>query len=175
MLETERLILFKINKNDLDIISEILSCPKQTKYLPNEAPYSQTQQKAYLEKRIAHWENNGFGTMIICLKENPKIKLGFVGAEYAPNPNYVDIRFGITKDFEGKGFISEAAGALVNWFFENTEHEKLYGVAMVDNIGSKAVLKKLGMTPEKNVDLYNCEGLDNYSLGAVDLCCGSFA
>ncbi|WP_219702869.1 GNAT family N-acetyltransferase [Marinomonas lutimaris] len=166
MLETERLILLKPNKNDLDVISEILSCPKQTKYLPNEAPYSQIQQKAYLDKRIAHWENNEFGTFIICLKDNPRIKLGFVGAEYAPNPKYVDIRFGITKEFEEKGFVTEAARALATWFFDNTEHEKLYGVSMVDNVGSKAVLKKLGMTPEKNVDLYNCEGLDNYSLEA---------
>jgi ribosomal-protein-alanine N-acetyltransferase len=53
---------------------------------------------------------------------------------------------------------------LVIWFFDNTEHRKLYGVSMVDNVGSKAVLKKIGMMPEKNVDLYNCEGLDNYSL-----------
>lgn len=166
MLETERLILLKPNENDRDVIFEILSCPKQTKYLPNEAPYSQTQQKAYLDKRITHWENNGFGTFIICLKDNPRIKLGFVGAEYAPNPSYVDIRFGITKEFEGKGFVKEAARALVIWFFDHTEHEKLYGVSMVDNVGSKAVLKKLGMTPEKNVDLYNCEGLDNYSLKA---------
>ncbi|UTW00786.1 GNAT family N-acetyltransferase [Marinomonas rhizomae] len=166
MIETERLILLKPNQNDRDVISEILSCPKQTKYLPNEAPYSQTQQKAYLDKRITHWENNGFGTFIICFKDNPHIKLGFVGAEYAPNPNYVDIRFGITKEFEGKGFVTEAARALAIWFFANTQHEKLYGVSMVDNVASKAVLKKLGMTPEKNVDLYNCEGLDNYSLEA---------
>jgi ribosomal-protein-alanine N-acetyltransferase len=113
MLETERLILFKPNKNDRDVISEILSSPKQTKYLPNEAPYSQNQQKEYLDKRIAHWENNGFGTFIICLKGNLRIKLGFVGVEYAPNPNYVDIRFGITKEFEGKYFVTEAARALV--------------------------------------------------------------
>jgi len=166
MVETERLILFKPCSTDQDVISEILSSPKQTKYLPNEAPYSQSQQTDYLDKRIAHWKNHDFGTFIISLRDTPHIKLGFVGAEYAPNPKYVDIRFGIASEFEGKGFVTEAARALAIWFFDNTEHKKLYGVSMIDNVGSKTVLKKIGMVPEKNVDLYNCEGLVNYSLEA---------
>jgi len=61
------------------------------------------------------------------------------------------------------GKLLGAASALTTWFFDNTEHEKLYGVSMEDNVGSKAVLKKIGMVSEKNVDLYNCEGLASYS------------
>lgn len=37
---------------------------------------------------------------------------------------------------------------------------------MAENIGSKTVLSKIGMTPENDVDLYNCEGLINYSIEA---------
>lgn len=44
------------------------------------------------------------------------MKVGFVGAEYAPNPKYVDIRFGIVSDYEGKGIITESAKSLVTWF-----------------------------------------------------------
>jgi ribosomal-protein-alanine N-acetyltransferase len=164
MIETKRLILNTPKSEDIDIISEILSCPQQTKYLPNEAPYSHEQQKSYLANRISHWSNHGFGTFIFKLKEDPETKLGFVGAEYAPNPQYIDIRFGISQDFEGKGYVTEAAQALLSWFFTHTEHSKLYGVSMPSNVGSKAVLLKLGMVPETNVDLYNCEGLETFSL-----------
>ena len=164
MIKTKRLILQKPNLNDIDVISGIFSCPKQTKYLPNEAPYNKEEQNYYLTRRINHWEVNGFGTFIFSLKDEPKIKLGFVGAEYAPNPNHIDIRFGILKEYEGKRFVTEAAEALIDWFFENTDHKRLYGVSMTNNLGSKAVLLKLGMESENNVDLYNCEGLDNFSL-----------
>ncbi len=166
MVETNRLLLLKPSASDLDIISEILSSPRQTKYLPNEAPYSNAQQNDYLNKRITHWQSHGFGTFIFVFKDNPKMKLGFVGAEYAPNPNFVDIRFGISYEHEGQGFVTEAAKTLISWFFENTEFKKLYGVSMADNIGSKMVLSKIGMVPESDVDLYNCEGLENYSIEA---------
>lgn len=166
MVETSRLLLLKPSANDLDIISEILSSTKQTKYLPNEAPYSNAQQQDYLNKRIAHWQNHDFGTFIIVFKDNPEMKLGFVGTEYAPNPGFVDIRFGISTEHEGKGFVTEAAKALIRWFFENTDFKKLYGVSMADNIGSKTILSKIGMTPESGIDLYNCEGLENYSIEA---------
>lgn len=164
MIKTSRLMLYKPKTVDQDVISDILSSPKQTKYLPNEAPYSQRQQKEYLSNRVAHWKDHGFGTFIIALKDRPSIKMGFVGAEFAPNPGYVDIRFGIISDFEGKGFVTEAASACVTWFFDNTEHKKLYGVSMAENEGSKAVLKKIGMKPEKGVNLYNCEGLESFSV-----------
>ncbi len=65
MVETERLLLLRPRRNDLDIISLILSNPQQTKYLPNEAPYSAEQQVDYLSKRIAHWEKHSFGTFIV--------------------------------------------------------------------------------------------------------------
>lgn len=169
MVKTDRLLLLKPNRNDLDIISKILSSPTQTKFLPNEAPYSDDQQKEYLNKRIAHWELHNFGTFIVVLKNNIDIKLGFVGAEYAPNADYIDIRFGIASEHEGKGYITEAAKALSNWFFGNTKYKTLYGVSMVDNGASKSVLKKIGMRPIRDLDLYNCEGLENFSLEASDV------
>jgi len=52
MVETERFVLLKPNTDDWGIISEILSRPKQTKYLRNKAPYSKTQQNDYLNRRI---------------------------------------------------------------------------------------------------------------------------
>lgn len=166
MIETGRLLLRKPNSEDLDIISNILSCPKQTKYLPNKAPYNSHQQKVYLVNRIDHWTKNDFGTFIVCLKSEPQTKLGFVGAELAPNPEYVDIRFGISDKFEGNGYITEAALELIRWLFSSTPCTKLYGVSMKRNFASKAVLKKIGMKPESNVDLYNCAGLDNFSVTA---------
>ncbi|MGF1868235.1 GNAT family N-acetyltransferase [Enterovibrio norvegicus] len=166
MIETKRLVLMKISREDLDVISEILSSPIQTKFLPNEAPYSNDQQREYLFNRIEHWNQHDFGTFVVVLKEDPIVKVGFVGAEYAPNPKYVDIRFGIVREYEGKGIITESAKALATWFFENTRHNVLYGVAMTDNFGSKSVLSKMGMEPTDDIDLYDCEGLENFSLKA---------
>lgn len=153
---------------DSEIIKEILSSPEQTRFLPNEAPYSLSQQNKYLENRIEHWEQNGFGTFVICLRDDPSIKVGFTGIEYAPNSEYVDIRFGIAKEYEGLGYTTEATEKLIEWVFRYTAIDKIFGVCMPDNFASKAVLKKLGMVVEDYVDLYNCEGLEYYSFKASD-------
>lgn len=164
MIETSRLLLRKPDPEDFDIISEILSSPEQTKFLPNEAPYPIEKQQEYLVNRIKHWALHDFGTFIVCLNENPRVKLGFVGAEFSLNPDCVDIRYGISKRFEGKGYVTEAAKELLSWVFNNTELTKIYGVSMPENLASIAIIKKLGMKVEENVDLYHCQGLKNYSI-----------
>lgn len=164
MIETSRLVLRKPSKDDIDVINEILSCLNQTRFLPNEAPYSKDQQRQYLENRIEHWIQNDFGAFIVCLREDPLIKIGFVGAEYAPNPNYVDIRFGTVKAYEGLGYTTEAGSSLLEWMFSGTGITKIYGVAMSNNKASKSVLRKLGMVPEIDVNLYNCDGLESFSI-----------
>lgn len=143
MIETGRLVLRKPMSDDSDIIKEILSSPEQTRFLPNEAPYGLSQQSKYLENRIEHWEQNGFGTFVICLRDDPSIKVGFTGIEYAPNPEYVDIRFGIAKEYEGLGYTTEATEKLIEWVFRYTGIDTVFGVCMPDNFASKAVLKSL--------------------------------
>lgn len=124
LIETYRLLLRKPAIEDSDIIGEILSCPVQTMFLPNEAPYPFEKQQEYLKNRIRHWSLNGFGTFIVCLKEDPAVKLGFVGVEFVQNLGVVDIRYGISQRFEGKGYITEAAIEIVHWVFKNTKQTK---------------------------------------------------
>lgn len=164
MIETGRLVLRKPGPDDSDIIQEILSSQEQTRFLPNEAPYSPIQQSEYLKNRIEHWAQHGFGTFILCLKDDTSVKVGFAGVEYAPDPEYVDVRFGIAKEHEGLGYTTEATERLVEWVFRYTGIDKIFGVCMPDNHASKAVLKKLGMVKENDVDLYQCSWLEHYSI-----------
>lgn len=164
MIATARLYLRKPTPNDADVLRDILSCPEQTRYLPNEAPYTDEQQQQYLYNRKQHWQEHGFGTFIICLKGAPDIKLGFSSVEFTPNPGFVDIRYGIAKRFEGQGFVTEAAQATVDWTFANTDQTRIFGVSMPENQSSIAVLKKLRMSEVQGVDLYGFSGLKNYCL-----------
>ena len=171
MLSTKRLLLSKPSNADFSLFSEILSCPQQTKYLPNEMPYSISQQQDYLRNRIKHWQEHGFGTFVIslqCLGPNQAskldVKLGFIGIEYAPSSDLVDIRFALIKQHEGLGYTSEAAKAVLEFMSNHTEHRHIYGVTMPENQASKSVLIKLGMTPALGVTFYDYDDLDYYSL-----------
>lgn len=185
MLSTKRLVLSKPSIADFALFSEILTCPQQTRFLPNESPYNLVQRENYLRNRINHWEEHGFGTFVISLKDEgyedalaqvtdeeaeldmlaqAGTKLGFIGVEYTPVGSAVDIRFALTKEHEGFGYTSEAASEILDFIAKNTPHRQIYGVAMPENQASKAVLVKLGMTPALDVKLYEADDLDCFSL-----------
>ena len=184
MLSTKRLVLSKPSIADFALFSEILTCPQQTRFLPNESPYNLIQRENYLRNRINHWDEHGFGTFVISLKDEiyqeaveegegvaelealaqSGTKLGFIGVEYTPVGSAVDIRFALTKEHEGFGYTSEAASEILDFIAKNTSHKQIYGVAMPENQASKAVLVKLGMTPALDVKLYEVDDLDCFSL-----------
>ncbi len=178
MLSTRRLVLSKPSISDFSLFSEILSCSQQTRYLPNKAPYSIIQQETYLNKRIDHWHQHGFGTFVLSLRNDAlkstslndtnliktNTKLGFIGIEFTPKSDKVDIRFALMKEHQGLGYTCEAAKAVLAYMTENTQHRHIYGAAMPDNQASKSVLIKLGMTPNLDVKLYNTDALDYFSL-----------
>ena len=143
---------FKLGRLDANSVSRPL------------APYTDEQQQQYLNNRLQHWQEHGFGTFIICLKDAPDTKLGFSGAEFTPKPGFVDIRYGIIKRFEGQGFVTEGAQATIDWTFANTDQKRIFGVSMPENQSSIAVIKKLGMVKVHDVDLYGFPGLKNYCL-----------
>jgi predicted acetyltransferase len=63
----------------------------------------------------------------------------FEGAPLAP-----DVGYGLLPAFQGKGFATEAAAALLRWFEKEKGQTEFFGFCDPDNEGSKAVLKRIG-------------------------------
>lgn len=63
----------------------------------------------------------------------------FEGAPRAP-----DVGYGLLPAFQGKGFATEAAAALVRWFEEEKGQTEFFGFCDPGNEGSKGVLRRIG-------------------------------
>ena len=163
MIETERLILKPVMIEDIDIYKQIMSCPLMSQYLPKSAPYNDDEIFQHVAKRIEHWKQ-GFGSFIVYSKVNPEVKLGYVGVETSPNVECSDIRYGFMKNAQGKGYAYEAANAVLRFTFGLGNHQKIYGVAVKDNIPSIKILEKLGMEIDNSVVIYNDEKLVTLSV-----------
>lgn len=61
----------------------------------------------------------------------------------------VEIGYGITSDYQGCGYATEAVGALVNWALMQTGILCIKAEVEETNIASLKVLKKLGFTQTK--------------------------
>jgi len=74
-----------------------------------------------------------------------------IGAmKLATHPEYESAELGywIGKPYWGRGFASEAAQKVVNYAFSTLELNRIEAHAMVENIGSVKVLRKLGLQEE---------------------------
>lgn len=165
MIETERLLLKPVSPDDIDLYKTMLSCPQTTRYLPGGKPYDDSRIEHYLQQRLTHWKN-GFGTFIIHDKSTPALKLGYAGVEHPQDSEHCDIRYGLLPEARGRGYALEAAEAVLDFTFSLGRHEKIFGVAVMENRPSIRLLKKLGMSEERSIRVYDVDGLMTMSLKA---------
>jgi len=144
MIETDRLVLRQVSIDDIDIYSELLTQADITQYLPGGEPFSLDYIKQYVPIKIQHWEK-GYGTFVVCLRENPSIKIGYAGIEKIPETEFNDIRYAISSKHQGKGYAFEASKAVLDFVFSNSTLNEVYGVSVHENKASLKLLQKLGM------------------------------
>jgi len=94
VMDTERLLVKQISKDDSKFIRHYLSDGERTKYLPLGKPYSSKEADDWLKGRIAHWNNFNFGTFLVQEKKGCK-DIGYCGLEYVPGSEFIDIRYGL--------------------------------------------------------------------------------
>lgn len=167
MLYTERLILKPVEEVDVDVYRQVLSSDSLTQFLPKSTAYSEPEILQHHANRVEHWRQYGFGSYVICCRENPTRKVGYAGVEVCENPEFSDIRYALLSEYQGKGYVMEASEALIRETFKLGKHEKIYGVSLEANKPSVTILNKLGMQREVGINLYGeCDGLVTFSIEA---------
>ncbi len=153
ILQTSRIQFSRLSELDFDFLFEYHSDLELTKFLPLGKPYPKEKVKNYLTNRIKHWEKHNFGTYSLTLKET-KEKIGYCGLEYVGDTDYIDIRFGVSRNYWGKGLATEAVQACIDNGFNKHHLDIIYGAAAPENIGSINILKKIGMRKTDIVNFY---------------------
>lgn len=164
MLKTKRLTLHQVKITDRKFIVDYLSDEDQAKYLPLDRAYTHTEAEKWFDLRLKHWRRHNFGTFIIYLTSKSSA-IGYCGIEHVRNTQFIDIRYGTTKQFWGHGYAYESALAIIQYSFSDLCIEKLYGASVPQNIPSIKLLEKLGM--ERDTSFYEYgEEVSHYSLSA---------
>lgn len=151
IIETERLVLRKYTYSDYDGLKEIICDSETMKFYPR--PYDENGVKRWLDWCIRSYAENGFGLWAIELKENGDfigdcgISLQNIDGEILP-----EIGYHINKKFWQKGYAKEAATAVRDWLFSNTDYENTYSYMNIDNVASYSTAASIGM---KRIKEYN--------------------
>lgn len=153
IIETERLKLREMSQDDFNNLKAILSDEETMSYYPK--PYDDAGIQKWIDWCLACYSKRGFGLWAVELKDGTFIGDTGITLQKIDGDEVFEIGYHYNKKYWKNGYASEAARAVKKWFFENTDYDEVYSYMNVDNIGSRAVAIKNGMTFIK--DYYNDE------------------
>ncbi|PKR76872.1 GNAT family N-acetyltransferase [Halalkalibacillus sediminis] len=147
-LETERLRLRKITSNDLEDLFKYGSDPEVTKFVTWETHKTLSDSKAFIDFALHQYEKNQIAPWAIEYKQNGKL-IGTVDfVWWKPNHNSAEIGYVLSREYWGKGFMTEAVKRLITFGFENMDLVRIQAKSFKDNIASERVMIKAGMVYE---------------------------
>ena len=152
-IETPRLLIRNWEERDRDLFFEINSDPEVMAFFP----IRRTRPEAdaffdYLQREIAE---KGHGFTPIESKATGET-LGFTGMaadDIVPGlgPAF-EIGWRLARRHWGQGYATEAAGAILGFGFETLDLDQIVSYAVETNWRSRAVMERLGMRHEPDLD-----------------------
>ena len=101
-----------------------------------------------VEKELHEWY-----TYWMIMEENSNTVMGLIGFKGFENNGRVEVGYGIYKNFEGKGHMTEALSLLITWAFGHKACREITAKGVLkENYGSQRVLIKNGFSKVGETD-----------------------
>jgi RimJ/RimL family protein N-acetyltransferase len=152
VLETERLTLRRPTLADVKAITHLANdrrIAENTRRLPH--PYGQDHAVAFVRAIADGAREAAF------LIEHNHAPIGMVGINWGTK-DAPELGYWLGVSYWGQGFATEAARAVIDFFFEESDAEQLYAGARVANPASRNILEKCGFQ-WNGVELHRFEAL----------------
>lgn len=151
VLETERLALRHLTKEDALFIVTLLNEPDWIKYIGDRNIRTIEAAKKYIkEGPMTMYKEHGIGLYLIELRENAQ-PIGLCGLLHRDFLKDVDLGFAVLSKYWGKGYAFEAAQGTLTYGAEVLGHRRIVGFTSLNNEKSANLLQKLGMKDEGTI------------------------
>lgn len=144
--ETERLVLRRPRPDDARAIFEGWAQDREvTRYLTWRPHQRIEETEEFIQKCISAWEQGTRFPYMITLRATGEV-IGMIDPRIE-GPK-VGIGYGAARVHWGKGYVPEAARAVIAWTLQQPSIHRVYATTDVENIASQRVLEKVGMQCE---------------------------
>ncbi len=149
MLHTSRLILREVLISDLEKVHVLNSLPETDRYNTLGIPESIEVTKAHLEDWLSARNQQPPAKYVFCIEDRSGNFVGMIGlalgrAKY----RCAEIWFKLVPKHWNKAYASEAAGEILRFAFNELHLHRVEAGCAVENMASKRVLEKIGMSQE---------------------------
>ena len=144
LLETKRLLLREMNPEDFDALFRVLGDPETMWHYPYT--FDGRHVRDWIERNMNRYRKDGFGLWAVCMKDTGEmigdcgLTLQNINGKLLP-----EIGFHIRRDCQRKGYAKEAARAVRDWAFRNTDYPALYSYCKYTNKPSFRTAESIGM------------------------------
>ena len=121
------------------------------------APRSSLEEnRAKLDRQIAHFEEHGFGMCTVDLAASGET-IGAAGLQTLEGGPEIEVGYRFLKSYWGRGYATESARASIAYGFDELGLDRIVAVALAENIASRRVLEKCGLNEIGLVHAYGLE------------------
>jgi [ribosomal protein S5]-alanine N-acetyltransferase len=150
ILETPRLILREFSPDDTDSLGAVLSDAETMHFYP--APLDRTGVEEWIARNRRRYSKDGHGLWAMVLKSTGGL-IGDCGltVQSVDNTDKIEIGYHVRRDHWGQGLATEAARACRDYGFARLPVDHLISLIRPENLPSRRVAEKTGMTIWKKV------------------------
>lgn len=151
VLETDRLVLRRMEMADVDDLMGIFSDPVAMRYYPGTK--SRAEAEEWVRWTLGSYRDHGFGQWVAILEDSGEFagQCGLTVQE-VEGKEEVEIGYLFLRKFWGQGLATEAAKAARDHGFHTLGYAHLISLIDPRNLASRRVAEKVGMTLETEVE-----------------------
>ncbi|NKB17166.1 MAG: GNAT family N-acetyltransferase [Pseudanabaena sp. CRU_2_10] len=150
IIETDRLFLSPASESDAAELQQMWAQPAVRKYLCDDLILPLSHVQEMLVQSTTAFQKGSYGIWIARLKQQETMA-GFTGFWPFFEPPEIQLIYGLSSEFWGKGLATEMARAMLEYGFQTYGFEIISASADLPNKASIAVMERLGMTFEKQM------------------------
>jgi len=150
ILETARLTLRPFREEDVDLLAELMANPDFMRF--SLGPKTREQTAAFLENVIG-WHRAGLPSPFAVVIRSDGVLVGYCGFlhQEVDGEKEIEIGYRLHPDYWNRGIATEAARAVRAHAFRDLKLPRVISLIHYDNIPSRRVAEKIGMTFEKEI------------------------
>jgi len=150
-IETQRLLLRRLEANDFAAFHEILGDPRVGKWLGRSSGFTLADSKNLWDNIDLSWEEEGFGPWGVILKAEEKL-VGYCGLHFSDEYSEIELRYALHAEYWNQGYTFEAAQKALELGFDVFQFPTIISYTLPENIASRRIMEKLGMKQEKEFE-----------------------
>jgi RimJ/RimL family protein N-acetyltransferase len=146
-VETDRLVLRRFTRDDLDLIVDLDSDPQVKRYIDNGAEVDRDELAEMLDWWLGWYDRYaGYGFWAAIDKLTGRF-LGWFHLRpgEGAGPQEPELGYRLRRDAWGQGYATEGSIALIDKAFAELGAERVYASTMVVNVASRRVMEKAGL------------------------------